>query len=102
MPKPDPKPKPTPVPVYTPKVRHGAVHLHSLGPLATVEYRGAMAGSVGGHQQVALTLTSLDAPIVSAGLLTPFPTPSDNATIGEHLSGGMHWNCHNNICARAR
>ena len=44
-----------------------------------------------------MVITSLDAPIVSAGEVSPFPTPSDNTTIGEKLQSGMHWNVHNNI-----
>ena len=66
-------------------VTHGAVHLHSLGPFSTVEYH---------QRQEDIVLTSLDVPIVSAGLLSPFPTPG-NWTID--LSNGMHYNIQNNI-----
>lgn len=78
---------------------HGATHLHSLGPLATVEYRGAIdPGALQANDgEVKLVLASLDAPIVSAGVLSPFPTPSSNASIGANLSSGMHWNVQNNI-----
>ena len=69
-------------------VTHGAVHLHSLGPLATVEYHDA---------QMSVVIAGLDTPIVSAGILSPFPTPSSNASIGENLRTGMHWNLQNNI-----
>ena len=66
-------------------VTHGAVHLHSLGPLSTIEYH---------DNNENIILTSLDVPIVSAGLLSPFPTPG-NWTID--LSNGMHYNLQNNI-----
>jgi hypothetical protein len=70
-------------------VTHGAVHLHSLGPFSTIEYRQNSTKTT-----EAITLTSLDVPIVSAGLLSPFPTPG-NWTID--LSEGMHYNLQNNI-----
>jgi hypothetical protein len=66
-------------------VTHGAVHLHSMGPLSTIEYH---------DNNENIILTSLDVPIVSAGLLSPFPTPG-NWTID--LSNGMHYNLQNNI-----
>ena len=71
-------------------VAHGAVHLHSLGPDATVSYTG---------QEGKMQIASLDAPIVSAGLLSPFPTPGDgdNTTLHEYVREGMHWNVQNNI-----
>lgn len=81
-------------------VAHGATHLHSLGPFATVDYHGRLNGSAAtdGRQHTArISLASVDAPIVSAGLLSPFPTPSENTTIASRLANGMHWNVHNNI-----
>lgn len=69
-------------------VTHGATHLHSLGPDGAVAYTG---------REGRLTLTPLDTPIVSMGLLSPFPTPSDNSTIRDRLAGGVHANLQNNI-----
>jgi hypothetical protein len=42
-------------------------------------------------------ISSLDAPVVSCGLLTPFPTPGDNTTLAANMANGMHWNVQNNI-----
>eukprot|EP00658_Telonema_sp_P-2_P085848 TRINITY_DN987_c0_g1_i3.p1 TRINITY_DN987_c0_g1~~TRINITY_DN987_c0_g1_i3.p1 ORF type:complete len:574 (-),score=102.35 TRINITY_DN987_c0_g1_i3:366-2087(-) len=70
-------------------VEHGAVHLHSLGPLGFVEYQD-QAGS--------FTVRPYDSPIVSAGLLSPFPTPGVNTSIAENIrESGMHWNLQNNV-----
>ena len=65
-------------------VAHGATHLHSLGPFATIE-----------HNSSNTVLTSLDAPIVSVGMLSPFPTPGNNTIINP--AQGMHFNIQNNI-----
>ena len=69
-------------------VAHGATHLHSLGPFSTVDYRDAATN---------FSIASLDAPIVSAGLLSPFPTPGENTTVKANLQNGMHFNIQNNI-----
>ena len=70
-------------------VTHGGVHLHSLGPTGSVFYSGA--------DYRRLEIRSLDVPIVSAGLLSPFPTPGVNDTIGQNLRHGWHYNLQNNI-----
>ena len=44
-----------------------------------------------------LTIASLDAPVLSTGILSPFPTPGDNTSIPETLIQGMHWNVENNV-----
>lgn len=69
-------------------VTHGGVHLHTLGPYGFAQYTGP---------EGTLTLSSLDVPILSAGLMTPFPTPGDNSSLPENMKGGMHFNLHNNI-----
>lgn len=69
-------------------VAHGAVHLHAMGPDGATVYTGPDA---------TLTIASLDAPVVSCGLLSPFPTPGDNSSLRENMAGGMHWNVQNNI-----
>lgn len=85
--------------VVVPKnvVEHGAVHLHALGS----------DGSLGTNRsgEISFKVVSLDVPIVSAGLLSPFPTALDNATIDNSTelinnwikSGGWHFNWQNNI-----
>jgi len=69
-------------------VAHGGVHLHSLGPYGFALYSGP---------EGTLSLASPDVPILSAGLLSPFPTPGDNSTLPENMKGGMHFNLQNNI-----
>ena len=67
---------------------HGATHLHSLGPNGFVTYSG---------REGQLVLQPLDSPIVSMGLLSPFPTPGDNSTLRAQMAGGVHANIQNNI-----
>ena len=64
-------------------VQHGATHLHTLGPFAEARYSGPDGDFV---------IVSLDAPIVSMGVLSPFPTPGDNATIAQRMSSGLFYN----------
>ena len=46
----------------------------------------------------ALMIYPLDVPLYSAGLLSPFPTPSVNTSAASWLAaGGVHFNLHNNI-----
>merc|ERR1712100_564120 len=44
-----------------------------------------------------LAIASLDAPIVSCGVLSPFPTPGANSTLQENMANGMLFNVQNNI-----
>ena len=44
--------------------------------------------------QLGVTLTSLDVPVVSLGVATPFPSPR---TAAPDMSQGVHFNIHNNI-----
>jgi hypothetical protein len=69
-------------------VMHGATHLHSVGPDGGMTYSGS---------EGTMDIVSLDAPIVSCGLLTPFPTPGDNSSLPQNMKQGMHWNVENNI-----
>jgi len=71
-------------------VEHGAVHLHSMGPDSHMGYSGP---------EGTLAIASVDAPVVSCGLLSPFPTPGDNTTgtLQRYMAAGMHWNVQNNI-----
>ncbi len=70
-------------------VAHGATHLHSLGPFGQSVFTRA-----DGHS---LTVKSLDAPIVSAGILSPFPTPGDNSSLPASMASGIMYNIQNNI-----
>ena len=72
-------------------VKHGATHLHSLGPFATIEY------SENSENEKTVILQSLDSPIVSFGLVSPFPTPGNNSKHEIDPSNGMHYNIQNNI-----
>ena len=73
------------------------MHLHAIGPDGSIVY--APEG------KTALKIVSLDVPIVSAGLLSPFPTALDNATKDNTTSliegwieaGGWHYNVQNQI-----
>lgn len=78
-------------------VAHGATHLHSLGPLARVKYTGGVGAPLGGGDAATISLESLDVPIVSAGLMSPFPTPGDNTTAAKDIASGWHFNLQNNI-----
>ena len=69
-------------------VTHGATHLHAMGPDGAMVYSGPDGN---------LTIASLDVPVVSTGILSPFPTPGENATIAANMAEGMHWNVENNI-----
>lgn len=72
-------------------VEHGATHLHALGS------DGAIVHTSSGGE---LRLESLDVPVVSAGLLSPFPTPGANTTrlVADWLrNGGWRYNLQNNI-----
>ena len=69
-------------------VAHGATHLHSVGPDGKVVYTG---------REGSLSVVPLDAPIVSMGLLSPFPTPGDNSSLPSLMAGGVHVNVQNNI-----
>ena len=69
-------------------VEHGATHLHSLGPDGSVAYTG---------RKGSFKLSPLDTPILSVGLLSPFPTPGDNTTLASLTSRGVHANLQNNI-----
>eukprot|EP00040_Diaphanoeca_grandis_P033122 m.202065 g.202065 ORF g.202065 m.202065 type:complete len:879 (+) comp32815_c1_seq1:127-2763(+) len=69
-------------------VEHGAVHLHTMGPDGGMIYKGPEGTAA---------IYSIDAPVVSCGLLSPFPTPGDNSTLKENMAKGMHWNTNNNI-----
>merc|ERR1712137_995283 len=69
-------------------VAHGGTHLHSLGPYGYALYSGV---------EGTFSLSSPDVPILSAGLMTPFPTPGDNTSLPENMKGGMHFNIQNNI-----
>jgi hypothetical protein len=64
-------------------VQHGATHLHTLGPFSEARYSGP---------EGSLAIVSLDAPIVSMGVLSPFPTPGDNSTIAQRMSSGLFYN----------
>jgi hypothetical protein len=44
-----------------------------------------------------LSIASLDVPVLSTGILSPFPTPGDNSSIAQSLAQGMHWNIQNNV-----
>lgn len=73
-------------------VEHGAIHLHALGADGEVVY---------GDDK--LRFVSLDVPIVSAGLLSPFPTMLSNVS-GEKFVArdwiqnyGWHYNWQNQI-----
>ena len=81
-------------------VEHGAVHLHALPGDGSLVYDGG--------DGVRYEIESLDVPVVSAGLLSPFPTAEDNSTrdnttslieswIDSPTTGGWHWNLQNNI-----
>jgi hypothetical protein len=74
-------------------VTHGAVHLHSLGPFATVEWSSKDDG-LASKKDESVVVRALDTPVLSAGLLSPFPTPG-NWSI--NLSSGFHANLQNNI-----
>jgi len=69
-------------------VEHGGTHLHTLGPHGFALYSGP---------EGVLSLTSPDVPILSAGLMLPFPTPGDNSSLPGNMKGGMHFNLQNNI-----
>eukprot|EP00966_Prymnesium_polylepis_P196108 4544711-Prymnesium_polylepis.2 len=69
-------------------VEHGATHLHSLGPDGFITYTG---------REGSLSLYPLDSPIVSMGLLSPFPTPGDNTSLPLRMAKGVHANIQNNI-----
>eukprot|EP01043_Picozoa_sp_COSAG02_P035726 COSAG02_NODE_2576_length_8498_cov_4.245386_5_plen_416_part_00 len=69
-------------------VAHGATHLHAMGADGAMVYSGPDGN---------LTIASLDAPVLSTGILSPFPTPGDNSSIAETLHLGMHWNVENNV-----
>lgn len=64
------------------------MHLHTLGPYGFAQYTGP---------EGTLTLSSPDVPILSAGLMTPFPTPGSNSSLAENMKGGMHFNLQNNV-----
>eukprot|EP01050_Picozoa_sp_SAG11_P023271 SAG11_NODE_4634_length_1826_cov_1.086277_1_plen_142_part_00 len=80
-------------------VEHGAVHLHALGADGSVVCTKPKA------QRPEVEIESLDVPVVSAGLMSPFPTALDNATadnsselISDWLAtGGWHYNVQNQI-----
>merc|ERR1711871_1331182 len=57
-------------------VQHGAVHLHALGP----------DGSLVHHGSSSVSMTSLDVSIVSAGLMSPFPTALTASGIPDNKS----------------
>jgi hypothetical protein len=85
-------------------VEHGAVHLHALGTDGSLVCAAAdMAGADGGP--VDLEIVSLDIPVVSAGLLSPFPTALDTATRDNDTAlisswiqeAGWHFNVQNQI-----
>lgn len=69
-------------------VAHGAVHLHAMGANGAMVYKGP---------EGTMSIASLDAPVVSCGVLSPFPTPGDNSTLKDNMAKGMHWNTQNNI-----
>ena len=77
-------------------VEHGATHLHGLGPFGALSYAGA---------EGTMSLTSLDAAIVSAGrvngTLSAFPTPGDNSTLmlcgREHPYSRCSLLCHTHV-----
>ena len=75
-------------------VPHGATHLHTIGVDGYVRYTG---------REGSMTLHPTDAPIVSMGLLSPFPTPGRyyGRPIDSGLRGlmekGVHVNLHNNV-----
>ena len=76
-------------------VAHGATHLHALGSDGAV-----VAHDWAGPGSGTLILESLDVPVVSAGLLSPFPTPGGNSTadIAAWIrKGGWRYNVQNNI-----
>lgn len=98
-------------------VEHGAVHLHALGADGSVVLTKAFLQRPPIHPQdtpniafptpVApeIEIKSLDVPVVSAGLLSPFPTALNNVTadntpelIDSWLSAdGWHYNVQNQI-----
>eukprot|EP01043_Picozoa_sp_COSAG02_P008352 COSAG02_NODE_265_length_26599_cov_13.943698_17_plen_452_part_00 len=87
-------------------VEHGAVHLHALGPDGALVYKDADAkDSDSLPAGVEMEIVSLDVPVVSAGLLSPFPSALDNSTkdnttsLIEHWieEGGWHYNVQNQI-----
>ena len=73
-------------------VAHGAIHLHAMGPDGAMVYSGPDGN---------LSIASLDVPVVSTGILSPFPTMGtnggDNSSIAATLVDGMHWNVQNNV-----
>ena len=69
-------------------VAHGATHLHAMGADGAMVYSGPDGK---------LTIASLDVPVLSTGILSPFPTPGDNSSIASTLIQGMHWNVQNNV-----
>lgn len=69
-------------------VAHGATHLHAMGADGKMLYN-ASDGE--------LTIASLDVPVLSTGILSPFPTPGDNSSIADTFVQGMHWNVQNNV-----
>jgi hypothetical protein len=82
-------------------VEHGAIHLHALGSDGSLVYYNSSQ-----HKLASMELVSLDVPIVSAGLLSPFPTAldtaagADNSTasiLGAIARQGWHYNLANNI-----
>lgn len=83
-------------------VEHGAIHLHALGSDGSLVYYSNTR-----RQAASMELVSLDVPIISAGLLSPFPTAlgtaagADNSTasiLGAISRQGWHYNLANNIC----
>lgn len=80
-------------------VEHGAVHLHALGPDGSVVHSAPEGG------ETTVEIVSLDVPVVSAGLLSPFPAAldgsvADNSTAlieGWIEEGGWHYNVQNQI-----
>ena len=80
-------------------VEHGAVHLHALGS------DGALVYHVADEQTI--KIQSLDVPVVSAGLISPFPTMADNSSgvpdnatariLGAIEASGWHYNLQNQI-----
>ena len=92
-------------------VAHGAVHLHALGVDGSVVHTSSTSAAAAGQETAVsvhtpgLELVSLDVPIVSAGLLSPFPTALDNSTADNSTGlinswigdGGWRYNLANNI-----
>ena len=88
-------------------VEHGAVHLHALGADGSLVYKADEHvedddSSLAGTE---MEILSLDVPVVSAGLLSPFPSALDNSTTDNTTSlidnwvkdGGWHYNVQNQI-----